>query len=56
MRPAQRDALVYTQPDDALGDYAQSAHIDPDAELISPTLPIRAPMATFFAGAPDTTL
>jgi hypothetical protein len=28
----------------------------PDAELVSPTLPVRAQVASFFAGAPDTTL
>ena len=27
-----------------------------DADLVSPTLPIHAPIAGFFAGAPDTTL
>ena len=56
IRPATRDALVCTQPDLTLGDYAQLQHIAPDADLISPTLPFRAPVADFFAGAPDTTL
>jgi Uma2 family endonuclease len=56
VRPASRDALVCSQPDAALGDYAQVQHVAADAELISPTLPIRAPLAGFFAGAPDTTL
>jgi Uma2 family endonuclease len=56
VRPADRDALVCSQPDAALGDYAQVQHITSDAELVSPTLPIRAPIAGFFAGAPDTTL
>ncbi len=56
VRPARRDMLVYARPDAALGDYAQSNRIDPDAELISPTLPVRTPVAAFFAGAPDTTL
>ena len=27
-----------------------------DSELVSPTLPIRVPIAGYFAGAPDTTL
>ncbi len=54
--PASRDALVYSQPDAALGDYADSKRIDPDAELVSPTLPLRAAVADFFADAPDTTL
>jgi Uma2 family endonuclease len=56
VRPADRDALVCSQPDAALGDYAQIQHITSDAELVSPTLPFRAPIAGFFAGAPDTTL
>lgn len=56
VRPARRDALVYTQPDASLGDYAQSTLVAPDAELVSPTLPVRAPVAAFFANAPDTTL
>jgi Uma2 family endonuclease len=56
VRPATRDLLVYTEPDDSLGDYVQSKRVAPDAELVSPTLPIRAPIASFFAGAPDTTL
>jgi Uma2 family endonuclease len=56
VRPATRDVLVYTEPDDALDDYVQSQRVAPEAELVSPTLPIRAPVASFFAGAPDTTL
>ena len=56
VRPATRDALVCTHPDGTMGDYAQVQHIAPDAELISPTLPFRALVADFFAGAPDTTL
>jgi len=56
VRPSTRDLLVYTEPDDALGDYVRSQRVAPDAELVSPTLPVRAPIASFFAGAPDTTL
>jgi Uma2 family endonuclease len=56
VRPATRDALVCTQPDATMGDYAQVQHVAPDDQLISPTLPFRAPVADFFAGAPDTTL
>jgi Uma2 family endonuclease len=56
VRPATRDALVCTHPDITMGDYAQVQHVAPDGELISPTLPFRAPVADFFAGAPDTTL
>ncbi|MFL5801704.1 MAG: Uma2 family endonuclease, partial [Roseiflexaceae bacterium] len=56
IRPASRDALVCTQPDLTMGDYAQVQHVLPDAELVSPTLPFRAAVADFFADAPDTTL
>lgn len=56
MRPAERDVLVHSQPDPATGQYASVSHVPPDGELVSPTLPFRAPVATFFAGAPDTTL
>ena len=56
MRPAERDVLVHSQPDPASGQYASVAHVAPDGELVSPTLPFRAPVAAFFAGAPDTTL
>ena len=56
VRPATRDVLVCTQPDITMGDYAQVQHIASDGDLISPTLPFHAPVADFFAGAPDTTL
>ena len=56
IRPASRDALVLSQPDAALGDYAAIQPVAPDAELVSPTLPVRVAVADFFAGAPDTTL
>ncbi len=56
VRPATRDVLVYSRPDPALADYAQSDYVAADGELVSPTLPIRTPVGDFFAGAPDTTL
>jgi Uma2 family endonuclease len=56
VRPDTRDLLVCSQPDSSLGDYAQSDYVAPDGELVSPTLPLRAAIASFFAGAPDTTL
>ncbi len=56
VRPASRDVLLCSQPDATLGDYANSEHIASDAELVSPTLPIRAAITNFFAGAPDTTV
>jgi Uma2 family endonuclease len=55
-RPATRDLLVCAQPDTELGDYAFSRLVPADGELRSPTLPVRATIATFFAGAPDTSL
>jgi Uma2 family endonuclease len=56
VRPASRDVLICSRPDSSLGDYIQVVHGEPDAELVSPTLPFRAPVAGFFTGAPDTTL
>jgi Uma2 family endonuclease len=56
VRPADRDVLIYTEPDAGLGDYAQSLHVRQDAELASPTLPLRLAVNDLFAGAPDTTL
>lgn len=55
VRPIERDVLVLSMPDPAVGDYRQDTRIAPDGELISPTLPFRAPIATFFADAPDET-
>lgn len=55
-RPAERDLLVLSRPDPELGDYLARLHVPPDGELQSPTLPIRAAIAGFFAGAPDATL
>lgn len=56
VRPAQRDMLLYSQPDRALGDYTQTTHVDRDGEVASPTLPFRVPVASFFADAPSTEL
>lgn len=56
VRPAERDLLMLSRPDPLLGDYLERAHVPPDGALVSPSLPIRAPIAGFFAGAPDTTL
>ncbi|MGH2354484.1 MAG: Uma2 family endonuclease [Chloroflexota bacterium] len=55
VRPAAREVLVCTQPDETLGDYAQTQRFGQEAELVSPTLPIRTAVAALFAGAPDTT-
>jgi len=56
VRPAERDALVLSQPDPALGDFLQVTHIPSDGELVSATLPFRAPLTACFAGAPDETV
>jgi len=55
-RPAERDALVHSQPEPATGRYLQVTHVPAEGTLTSPTLPFTAAIATFFAGAPDTTL
>jgi hypothetical protein len=39
-----------------LEDYAQTYLMGANEELISPTLPVRARVGDFFAGAPNTTL
>ena len=56
VRPATRDLLVLSDPDPARRDYAVATHSPADGELASPTLPLRTPVARFFADAPDTTL
>jgi Uma2 family endonuclease len=56
VRPAQRDVLIYSQPDAALGDFAQSRRFSGDEELVSPTLSVRFSVVGIFTGAPDTTL
>lgn len=55
VRPVERDVLVHTLPDASLGSFLQIDHVGANAELASPTLPFRAPVASFFAGAPDET-
>lgn len=55
-RPARRDAFVYSDPDPLTGDHRTVTHIPADADPISPTLPVRFPIAAIYADAPDTTL
>ena len=55
-RPPSRDVLVCSHPDATLGDYAQTRLFEQGEELVGATLPIRFPVDTLFAGAPDTTL
>lgn len=48
VRPASRDVLICSIPDRDLADYTDVRFFAPDSELISPTLPIRVPVATLF--------
>ena len=56
VRPRERDVLVLSRPDLDSGLYLQADQVAPDSDLRSPTLPIRTPIADFFAGSPDETL
>ena len=56
VRPATRDVLLCWQPDATLGDYTQSRLVAADAELVSPTLTLRAPVGDLFSGAPNADL
>lgn len=56
VRPATRDMIVLSQPDAHLQDYLLSMYIAPDDTVHAPTLPIHAPIARWFDGAPDTSL
>ena len=56
IRLAERDAIVYTEPDASLDDFVHVEHCPASGDLVSPTLPIRLALADLFAGAPDTTV
>jgi Uma2 family endonuclease len=56
IRPAERDALVLSYPDAGLGIYTRVDTVVSNGDLVSPTLPFRVSVASFFAGAPDTSL
>lgn len=56
IRPAERDVLIFSEPDQHLGLYKRLDTLLPTEDLVSPTLPIRTSVADLFAGAPDTTL
>jgi hypothetical protein len=45
--------LVCTQPDGAPAEYTTVQRCGPDAELVSPTLPIRVPVAKLFDEQPS---
>lgn len=49
LRPTERDVLVHSEPEPTTGQYLQTHRVAPDGELVSPTLPFRAPIAAFFA-------
>ena len=51
-RPQERDVLVHSNPEPSTGMYLQVTHTPPDGELVSPTLPFRAPVAAFFPKLP----
>ena len=55
IRPTERDILVHHQPESATGQYTQISRSAPEEELVSPTLPFRAPVAAFFVDAPGAT-
>lgn len=48
-RPDERDVLVHSDPDPGKGEYRRIERVPPEGELVSPTLPFRAPVAAFFA-------
>jgi Uma2 family endonuclease len=50
IRPAERDLILHSDPDPFTRAYRRVEHIPPDSDLVSPTLPFRAPVASFFAG------
>jgi Uma2 family endonuclease len=56
VRPAERDVILCSEPDPVAGLFKNVDTIPPDGTLISPTLPIQANIADFFANAPDTML
>ena len=51
-RPQERDVLIHSDPEPATGLYLQVQHIPATGELVSPTLPFRAPVASFFPELP----
>ena len=56
VRPATRDVLVCSRPDPTAGDFMASQVVEDGETLASPTRPVRLPVQTLFAGAPDTSL
>lgn len=56
VRPTERDLVVLSRPDPALGDSLHTISFAAADELVSPTLPVRAAVASLFAGSPDETV
>lgn len=55
-RAGARDVLVHSEPEPTTGLYTRVTRFALEDELVSPTLPIRIPVADLFTGAPDTTI
>jgi Uma2 family endonuclease len=55
-RPSERDILVYTEPDAALGDYIHVDRITATGRLVAATVPVQITVASLFEGAPDLTV
>lgn len=53
VHPDTQEVTVYSKPDMSAGTYLQVTQIPSDGELVSPTLPFRAMIATFFADIVD---
>jgi hypothetical protein len=49
----ERDLILHSDPDPFTRAYRRVERIPPDGELVSHTLPFRAPVASFFAGTSD---
>ncbi len=56
VRPAERDILMYTQPDASLADYTHVERVPSDGTLVAAMLPVRLLVAQLFEGAPDLTI
>jgi Uma2 family endonuclease len=56
VRPAERDVLVYTQPDATLADYTHVERVPAGGTLTGLTMPVQLAIAGLFEGAPDMTV
>ncbi|MDQ3548042.1 MAG: Uma2 family endonuclease [Chloroflexota bacterium] len=52
LRPVTRDVRICWRPDQSSGDYAEERFVPSGSELVSPTLPIRVPVAMLFEDQP----